>query len=70
MAEQSSRGMLHVVTPEDKEAKAHEALDVYHFLFYVCLWLPFVLPFKMVMRPRQSSMKLERYQHSGDSGLL
>lgn len=67
MARQSSGEMPHVVTPGEKEAEAHEVLQVYHFLFNVCLWLPFVFPFKMVTRPSQSSMKLERYQSSGDS---
>lgn len=67
MAQQSSEGMPRVVTPGEKQAKAHEVLEIYHFFFYVCLWLPFVFPFKMVMRPRQSSVKLERYQRSGDS---
>lgn len=67
MAQQSSRRMPHVGSPGQEEAKAHEVLEIYHFFFSVCSWLPFVFPFKMVTRPSQSSMKLERYQSSGDS---
>lgn len=69
MAQQSSGGMPCIATPGEKKAKADEVLEIYHFFFYVCSWLPFALPFKMVRRPSQSSVKLERYQRSGDASV-
>lgn len=53
--------------PGEEEAKAQGVLGIYSLFFSVCSWLPFVLPSNTVMRPKQSSTKLERYQHPGDS---